>query len=125
MYVGGDLYVLDDVLYDEVNGRNINITGVSTFGTVQISSGIVTATSGIVTYVGDGSQLTGIATGLSATIGVSSEGTNVGSGISQIDFASTNGTAIKIDVPPATAAGVATVTFTPGISIGLAIALGS
>ena len=106
-------------------GRNINITGVSTFGTVQISSGIITATSGIVTYVGDGSHLTGIATGLSATIGVSSEGTNVGSGISQIDFASTNGTAIKIDVPPATAAGVATVTFTPGISIGLAIALGS
>jgi hypothetical protein len=36
----------------------INISGVSTLGTVQISSGIVTATSGIVTYYGDTSNAT-------------------------------------------------------------------
>ena len=49
----------------------------------------------------------------------------IGAGITQIDFASTNGTAIAVAVPPATAAGVATVTITPGVSIGLVIALGS
>jgi hypothetical protein len=38
----------------------VNVSGVSTFGTVIINSGIVTATSGIVTYYGDASQLTGI-----------------------------------------------------------------
>jgi predicted acyltransferase (DUF342 family) len=36
---------------------NLNATGVSTLGNVRISSGIVTAASGIVTYYGDGSGL--------------------------------------------------------------------
>ena len=40
------------------------VVGISTLGTVKISSGIVTATSGIVTYYGDGSQLSGISVGL-------------------------------------------------------------
>jgi hypothetical protein len=43
-----------------VTSLKVNTTGISTLGTVQISSGIVTATSGIVTYYGDGSKLTGI-----------------------------------------------------------------
>ena len=38
------------------------VSGISTLGTVLISSGIVTATIGIVTYYGDGSKLTGIQT---------------------------------------------------------------
>ena len=33
---------------------DLNVSGVSTLGTVQISSGIVTATTGVVTYYGDG-----------------------------------------------------------------------
>ena len=41
--------------------NNINVSGITTLGTVQISSGIVTATSGVVTYYGDGSNLTGVA----------------------------------------------------------------
>ena len=46
----------------------LNVSGISTLGTVKISSGVVTATSGIVTYYGDGSQLTGIdASGISTT----------------------------------------------------------
>lgn len=45
------------------DSRRLNVTGVSTLGTIQISSGIITATSGIVTYYGDGSQLTGITAG--------------------------------------------------------------
>ena len=105
---------------------NLHVTGVSTFiGDISITgdvniTGIVTATE----FHGDGSNLTGIATQLTATIGIKSEGSVIGSGITQIDFSSTNGTAIAVDVPPATVAGVATVTITPGISIGLAIALG-
>ena len=39
-----------------INGSSINVSGISTLGTVQISSGIVTATSGIVTYFGDTSN---------------------------------------------------------------------
>jgi hypothetical protein len=35
----------------------VNETGISTLGTVKISSGIITATSGIVTYYGDGQYL--------------------------------------------------------------------
>ncbi len=76
--------------FSSVNTENINIagivtglnvTGVSTLGTVQISSGIITATSGVVTYFGDGSYLTGTAsnpnlqtvlnTGNTSTIGMS------------------------------------------------------
>ena len=151
LYVGGDLFVRDDVVYDEVTGRNLNITGVatigtvdinggdievsnvdttdlyvsgiSTFGTVQISSGIVTATTGIVTYYGDGSNLSGVATDLTASIGISSGGTQIGSGITMVDFTATNAT-VTVAVPPATAAGVATVNIQPSVSLGLVIALG-
>ena len=123
LYVGGDLFVADDIVYDEVTGRNINITGIATFGTVQISSGIITATSGVVTYFGDGSNLTGVATDLTATIGISSGGTLIGSGITAVDFTGTNAN-ITVAVPPATAAGIATVNITPSVSLGLVIALG-
>jgi hypothetical protein len=43
------------------NFTDINVSGIATLGTVLVSSGIITATSGIVTYYGDGSNLTGIA----------------------------------------------------------------
>ena len=42
-----------------ITGTSLNISGISTLGTLQISSGIVTATSGVITYYGDGSNLTG------------------------------------------------------------------
>ena len=49
----------------------LNVSGIATLGTVKISSGIITATSGIVTYHGDGSQLSGIdATSLKDSNGV-------------------------------------------------------
>ena len=127
LYVGGDLFVRDDIVYDEVTGRNINITGVSTFNGVKIGdpAGIVTAASasGIVTYYGDGSNLTGAAPGLSAAIGISSGGTQIGSGITMVDFTATNAT-VTVAVPPATATGVATVNIQPSVSLGLVIALG-
>ena len=31
LYIGGDLYVSDDITIDELNARNLNITGISTF----------------------------------------------------------------------------------------------
>ena len=122
-YVGGDLYVLDDITIDEFNGRNINLSGIATLGTVQISSGIVTATTGIVTYYGDGSYLTGAAPGLSAAIGISSGGTAIGSGITMVDFTATNAT-ITVAAGSATPTGVATVNIQPSVSLGLVIALG-
>jgi len=118
LYVGGDLFVADDIVYDEVTGRNINITGVSTFGTVKVSSGVVTATSGVVTYFGDGSNLTGFPEG---SVGVSSGGTLIGTAATIIDFAGVNAT---VTATP-TVSGVSTVTVTPGVSLGLVIALGA
>ena len=81
------------------------------------STGIVSATS----FYGDASNLTGIATGLTGSIGISSEGTFVGGGATIVDFKTTSGT----NITNATiSSGVATVTIQPGVSIGLAIALG-
>ena len=144
LYVHGDMRVtgdvnIDDITLDDasiqdltvtqtanVNGT-LNVTGVGTINGVKIGdpTGIITAASptGIVTYFGDGSNLTGAAPGLSAAIGISSGGTQVGSGITMVDFTTTNAT-ITVAVPPATATGVATVNIQPSVSLGLVIALG-
>ena len=37
IYVAGNLNVIGDVVYDEVNGRNIKITGISTFNEVVVT----------------------------------------------------------------------------------------
>ncbi len=121
LFIGGNLNVIGDITYDEVTGRNINITGVTTLGTVQISSGIITATTGVVTYFGDGSNLSGIATELVATIGISSGGNQIGSGVTMIDFTGTN--AVITATP--TISGVSTITIQPSVSLGLVIALGA
>lgn len=49
----------------DLRGNDVNqlvVSGISTLGTIQISSGIITAASGIATYYGDGSNLTGVFT---------------------------------------------------------------
>ena len=139
--VGGNLNVTGDITYDEVSCRNIIISGLSTFeglsyfgsnvgvGTTNpaiaadsnntniLNAGIVTAN-----YIyGDISGATGVTTAITAAIGVSSEGTFVGSAATIINFASSNGTAWDIQN---SGAGIATASITPGVSIGLAIALG-
>jgi hypothetical protein len=43
-----------------LTSQTLVVSGVSTLGTLQISSGIVTATTGIVTYYGDGGSLINI-----------------------------------------------------------------
>ena len=40
--------------------QQLNVSGVSTLGTVEVSSGIITAATGIVTYYGDGQYLQNI-----------------------------------------------------------------
>ena len=65
-----------------VNTRNLNATGVSTLGNVKISSGIITAASGIVTYYGDGSKLLGVIGG----IGIGTTGGLVGYGITFLNL---------------------------------------
>jgi len=57
--------------FSNLVGTALSISGISTLGTVQVSSGIVTATSGVVTYYGDGSKLTGITATSNLSIQVS------------------------------------------------------
>ena len=102
--VKGYLNVTGDLTYDEVTGRNLNISGVATAATLHVGSGqtydgsgvnitgVVTATS----FEGDGSGLTGVAstdyiiTGTAATFNnkvnvnstlTCSEGINVSAGV--------------------------------------------
>jgi hypothetical protein len=67
-----------------VTSLSVSTSGISTLGTVEISSGIVTATSGVVTYYGDGSTLSNIVTQITAGIGIDVTPIN-GKGIVNID----------------------------------------
>ena len=37
LYVGGNLNITGDLVYDEVTGRNLNITGIATVATLGVS----------------------------------------------------------------------------------------
>ena len=73
--------------FNSTNGTitNLNVTGISTLGTVKISSGIVTATSGVVTYYGDGQYLD-LTNNPSTGIGIGTTGGVVGYGITFLDL---------------------------------------
>ena len=96
---------------------DVNVSGFSTF--------VGFATFSDYVFIQDGLNVTGIitATTFSGTgqIGVGSEGTFIGAGITMVDFKSSN-TSNTVDVDGTS--GIATVTVTTGVSIGLAIALG-
>lgn len=135
--VGGDLDVTGDINLDEIDARNLNVTGIATIHTLGVTSTTTTtdlsvgagatidnaldigsiikmdATSGVITAT--------TFSGVGEILGIGSEGTPIGSGVSFIDFRSTTGVAISCQ--PAVN-GIATVTVTPGVSLGLAIALG-
>ena len=179
--VSGDLNVTGDISYDEVTGRNLNITGIATIHTLGVTStttttdlavGAAATVSGRLTaqdvLVGNASTITGVLsvsdttesttkdTGavlieggvgieknlnlgttikmdstagvITATtfdgmgsIGIGSETTPIGTGVTFLFIKSSNGSAIAMDAPTS---GIATVTVTPGVSLGLAIALG-
>jgi hypothetical protein len=76
---GGDIEV------SNVDTTDLNVTGISTLGTVRVSSGIITATSGIVTYYGDGTHLN-LTNNPSTGIGIRTESGVVGFGVTFIDF---------------------------------------
>ena len=90
LYVGGNLYTLGDITYDEVNGRNISVTGIGTvayLGVTDINvSGFSTfsglSTTGSDLYIGDSlyvsqdATVTGVIT---ATTFDASTNINVGS----------------------------------------------
>jgi len=68
------------------NGTITNLTGTAaTIGTVKISAGIITSSSGIVTYYGDGTYLS-MANNPGMGIGIGTTGGVVGYGITFLDF---------------------------------------
>ena len=79
------------VTADNIVGDSLSISGISTLGTVKVSSGIVTATSGIVTYYGDGSNLSGV-----GVPGISTTGTSTFERIN-VTGVSTFGGLVNID----------------------------
>jgi hypothetical protein len=109
----------------------LNVSGITTLGTVRISSGIVTATSGIVTYYGDGSNLTGLAgnptlqtvlnTGNTSTIGMSISGVTTLTTLN-----STNGTITNLTGTHINVSGIITATSFFGDGSGLtSVGIGS
>ena len=115
LYVGGDLYISDDLNLDEATVRNLNVSGVSTLtgvvnagsdvritrnlnagistvGGVKFNSGIVTAVSGLATYYGDGSKLVGVSGGKfrGYTAGIGTE-VSVGIGTTNLDNSNLTG----------------------------------
>ena len=107
LYVDGGHVKVDGDIYAD----NIYLPG----GDISVSN---IYASGVSTFIGD-VEFNGTVTG--ASFGIGAEGTFVGSGVTQLNINSTNGT--DVVATPATS-GVATVTVTTGISIGLAIGLG-
>lgn len=83
---------------------DINVSGVSTLGNIRISSGIITSTTGIVTYYGDGSKLTNILSG----VGISSLGTLIGIGATILNFIGTAVSTITVS------SGIATIKLDTG-----------
>ena len=122
VYIGGDLNVVGDIVYDEVTGRNIYISGLSTFvgfSTFQNDvyvAGVVTATK----FYGDGSELTNVVATSGGAIGIQSGSTYIGSGVTALNISQTG----SLTISPVSS-GFATVSLpAPGVSLGLAIALG-
>jgi len=91
----------------------LNVSGIATLGNVQISSGIITASSGIVTYYGDGTKLSlsGNPDLVTSTgIGIGTTGGLVGYGITFINF---YGTGVSTSVYNS-GVGIATIFFEGG-----------
>jgi len=89
-----------------LSGTSLNYSGSSNFGNVRIFSGIVTASSGIVTYYGDGSKLVGTISG----VGIRSDGDLIGYGVTTINF---------------TGSGINTVSFNASVGIATVIIEGT
>ena len=95
--------------------NHVNLSGITTLGTVKIASGIVTATSGIVTYYGDGQYLQNILSG----VGVATAGGLVGTGATIIDFRGAGISTVTVS------AGIATINIVGGGGGGGAVSIGT
>ena len=96
----GDGSALSGIVTQIVPGTGININPISGTGVVQVSA--------------SGTDFVG-------NIGVSSADTFLGVGVTNLNFESSSGQGVEVSP---VVGGMSTVTITPGISIGLAIALG-
>ena len=100
-YIGiGSIGTLDTTVgtIDYLTGNNLNYSGIGTISNVVINNKVITASSGIVTYYGDGSNLAGVTYG----IGIRSDGSTIaGAGVTVINF---------------TGSGISTVTANAGIA---------
>ena len=123
--ITGDLFV-DDITFDDANMQDLTVTDtLNVAGVTTLASGGGISTVGGQLYVASDISASGVITATSFTglgqIGVASEGTFVGTGVTLVDFKSTSGTNVQsVDI----SSGIASVTIAPGVSLGLAIALG-
>jgi len=72
--------------------NSVDINGDLDVNSVKISAGVVTATTGIVTYYGDGQYLENIISG----VGIQSSGTIIGTGFTTLNFIGTGNTIVSI-----------------------------
>ena len=96
----GSIGTLDTTVgtIDYLTGTNVNYSGIGTISNVVINNKVINASSGIVTYYGDGSNLSGVTYG----IGIRSDGSTIaGAGVTVINF---------------TGSGISTVTANAGIA---------
>ena len=137
---GRELYISGIGTIVDLTSTNVNVTGLATASHgLRATAGGINVVAGVSTFAAlvdvnagadlvggltaDNINVTGVLTAASlhgGSIGLSSEGTYIGTGASVINFASSNSTAWTVTEP---SAGVATVTVTPGASIGLVLAL--
>ena len=105
LYVQGDVRITGDINADDVAINDLYASGISTLGSVKISSGIVTASSGIVTYFGDGVNLDNAGTSVTNILYVTQDGNDSNTGrkigdakatIGGALAAATTGTVIKV-----------------------------
>ena len=94
---------LETKLLTDANGGQLTLTGVATVGTVQIAHGEIRATSGVVTYFGDGSGLTGTLSAPNMGVGTDAY---VGAGTTLILFSGSSVSSVEAD----RTSGIATVT---------------
>lgn len=95
---------------------NATIDTSVTVGNVQISSGIVTATSGIVTYYGDGSKLSGVASTKVVSRSVATENQTTFTVSYTIGYLDVYLNGIKLDTTEFTATNGTSVVLTEGAS---------
>ena len=138
--IGGNLFVTGDIVYDEVTGRNLNITGITTFGgLVNVDAGITANTAIIedltnnrVVIAGSGGEIeddanftydgVGLNIGAGSGVTVSNTGNITAAGIVTANSGVKVGTAVTVsNTGNIAAAGI--VTANGGVKVGTAVSI--